>query len=683
MDAIAELEAVGLTRQAAGALAALIATAPFGAFDAEDTPATRRHELALHAALVASLESRRFSVELQILLEWLEGGLSELSRYDMGRCAHLRGVASWRLDNLAFLATRSFNTSSRLLVEEGTPRARRYLARVYDSSGQLLHQQGLLADARRELTRALALRESLHDTTGEAITLGNLGRLCMHLGDFGAAVTYLDRDLAIVEQNTPGLTRVQGQLHSHLGDCKLHLGAIDSAAASFARSAELARGSGDAIGGIFADLGAGRVQLARADAPGALLTADDLLVRVAALDVQPQFRAELRAAAKKLAGDAHLAGANYDAAIAAYRVSAEGLTAGGGSPIEHAEIYRGLALALFAKLEAKEASEHLRQALRRLDATAADDLRSRVEAELKSASYDAWLLHSAGRFIGQHHIEYLLSEAGHDGFRGTRRRVIVLFSDLRGFTTMSEHLDPEALILVLNDFLTLMTRCIERHGGMVDKFIGDAVMAIFPYDDARAGDDAIAAALAMRDELERFNRRLGEEGRSLSIGIGLHAGEVVAGLIGSPQKRDYTVLGDVVNAASRLESMTKQVGATLLVSAAVLDAADATKLLARPLGTYAPKGRTHGITVFDIHGVRDRSPSSRAHDVEIARCKDALAMFTARDFRRAADAFAALEKDATGTGKVAGYHLLATKSREFAATPPPVDWAGDIHLVDK
>src|SRR5262249_52097132 len=148
------------------------------------------------------------------------------------------------------------------------------------------------------------------------------------------------------------------------------------------------------------------------------------------------------------------------------------------------------------------------------------------EAELRGQSADAWLLHAAGRFVGHGPLDRLLADAGREGFRGEHREVVVLFSDIRGFTKLSERLEPDALVAFLNDFLTRMTWCIEEHGGAVDKFIGDAVMAVFSAD--RGSDDALEAAVAMRDELERFNRRV-EIPSALFIGIGLNAGRVVAG----------------------------------------------------------------------------------------------------------------------------------------------------------
>jgi len=686
MNVRAELEAVGIDAQSADLLAGLVATPPSGAVDDEDVEPSTRASTIMRAALLASLEWRRFAPALKTLIEWLEGGQAELTPYDAGRFWHLRGLAAWRLDDSLFMATRALNTSTRLLTDEGSSRALRYLPRVLDTFGQLLHQQGMLRDARRELEKALSLREAWPgDRAGAAITLGNLGRLCIDLGDFAAASTYLTRDIVIVDELTPERTRTRAQLLSHLAHCKLHLGATDEAEALLATSAQLAREAGDGAGEIFSLIGQGGVMLARGNADAALTIALEGASRIAALDIPPAFRSQLVAATKKLSANARARKGDHDAAIADYRVAHRELSEVlGASPIEHAEILRGLAEVLGAKHESAECARSLRLALKHLDATAADTMRQQVEGALKRTSYDSWLLHSAGRFIGQQQIEFLLSEAGQEGFRGERRRVLVLFSDIRGFTTISERLPPDQLILLLNEFLTHMTRCIERQGGMVDKFIGDAIMAIFPLDrGSRSATDAVIAAIAMRDELERFNRQLGDGIPSMSIGIGLHAGEVVAGLIGSPQKREYTVIGDVVNTASRLEGMTKQLGASILVTSEVLAAADAGRFLLRPLGSYSPKGRKSALRVFDVVGELDRSPASKGAAAEIARVEQTLAAFTRREFARAAEEFLQLERDAAGTGRSPGYSLLASRAQAFALSPPPPDWSGEIALTDK
>jgi len=159
---------------------------------------------------------------------------------------------------------------------------------------------------------------------------------------------------------------------------------------------------------------------------------------------------------------------------------------------------------------------------------------------------------------------------------GRRQLVAVLFSDLRGFTSYSERVPPEQLIAELNHYLDAMVGVIRREGGVVDKFIGDAIMVVFGIpkpgpDDARR---AIRAAAAMQAALDEHNEVRAKAGRPpFQQGIGVHFGPAVAGHVGTTQRLQYTVVGDVVNVASRLESATKSAGVSVLISSAAVEAA--------------------------------------------------------------------------------------------------------------
>jgi adenylate cyclase len=189
---------------------------------------------------------------------------------------------------------------------------------------------------------------------------------------------------------------------------------------------------------------------------------------------------------------------------------------------------------------------------------------------------------------------------------GEEREVTILFADIRGFTMLSEKLPPQHLVKLLNRYFNRMSAAIEAQGGIIDKFIGDAIMALFgaPVSQSDAADRALAAGLAMERALAELNRELAAEGIApIEIGIGVNSARVVAGNIGSQRRLNYSVIGDGVNVASRLQSLTRvpQYGATLITSAATLAAVRAPdKFSTRPLGPVIVKGRAEAVEIFAV-----------------------------------------------------------------------------------
>lgn len=164
------------------------------------------------------------------------------------------------------------------------------------------------------------------------------------------------------------------------------------------------------------------------------------------------------------------------------------------------------------------------------------------------------------RYVNDQVIEKILQAPGELGLKGETRRITVLFSDIRDFTTRSESVSAETLVYYLNQYFTEMVGAVQANGGMVDKFIGDGLMAVFgaPLDDSEAPFHAVEAARSMLRALRPLNARLASRQiKPIRIGIGIHTGEAVVGNVGSPQKMEYTAIGDVVNTASRIEGLNK------------------------------------------------------------------------------------------------------------------------------
>lgn len=183
---------------------------------------------------------------------------------------------------------------------------------------------------------------------------------------------------------------------------------------------------------------------------------------------------------------------------------------------------------------------------------------------------------------------------------GEERTVTVLFSDIAGFTAISEACDPKTLVQGLNEYFSAMTAIIEDHGGFVDKYIGDAIVAVFgaPLDDGKHASHALRAALKMRDALRSDPQRFAIAGHPLQTRIGLNTGPVLIGNIGSPRRFNYTAMGDAVNLASRLEGANKTYGTTILASGETIAAAgDA--VLARGIDTVRVVGRSEPVSLFE------------------------------------------------------------------------------------
>jgi adenylate cyclase len=199
-----------------------------------------------------------------------------------------------------------------------------------------------------------------------------------------------------------------------------------------------------------------------------------------------------------------------------------------------------------------------------------------------------------------------LIDALHSGKKvelgGTTLEASILFSDIRSFTTISEKMDAQALVALLNEYFTDMVEIVIDEGGVVDKYIGDAIMAV--YGGTAPGPDdalhAVRSAVRMRDALTKLNDRLVARGiEPLRIGIGVHSGVVVAGNIGSEQHMSYTVIGDAVNLASRLETATKELGEDIVISEDAFTRVK-NKVNVRPLKEITVKGRVAPVMTYAV-----------------------------------------------------------------------------------
>jgi len=214
------------------------------------------------------------------------------------------------------------------------------------------------------------------------------------------------------------------------------------------------------------------------------------------------------------------------------------------------------------------------------------------------------LRHTMGKYMTEKVVAHLMAGKVHLG--GEKVVVTILFTDIRSFTTISENMDANTLVALLNEYFTEMVAIVMRETGVVDKYIGDAIMAVFgaPVPQPDDAVHAVRAAVAMRAALKELNVRLVARGLPpLETGIGIHTGEVVAGNIGSEQRMEYTVIGDTVNLASRLESATKEHQVGVLISDATYQRVQHV-VEARPVERIFVKGRAQPVMTWELVGLK-------------------------------------------------------------------------------
>jgi adenylate cyclase len=211
------------------------------------------------------------------------------------------------------------------------------------------------------------------------------------------------------------------------------------------------------------------------------------------------------------------------------------------------------------------------------------------------------------KFHGSSVTEDILKQGNLLG--GQKKEVTVFFSDIRGFTSFSESHTPEEVVEMLNEYFEIMVGIITSHGGVVDKFIGDAIMAVWgaPHSTDHDAQNAVRACLEMRKALQSLNeRRIERRQQPLMIGMGLHLGHVISGTIGSTERLEYTVIGDTVNVASRIEASTKAFGADLLLSETVMQRVKEGFLI-EYAGNAEIKGKSNPLSLFKVKGYFDEA----------------------------------------------------------------------------
>ncbi|MEO0454285.1 MAG: adenylate/guanylate cyclase domain-containing protein [Verrucomicrobiota bacterium] len=286
-------------------------------------------------------------------------------------------------------------------------------------------------------------------------------------------------------------------------------------------------------------------------------------------------------------------------------------------------------------------------------------------------------------YIAPSVMDQLLDDPDNIKLGGTRKPVTILFSDVRGFTTISESMDEETLVTQLNEYFGEMVDAVNANNGTLHKYIGDAIMVVWgdvvSQSKEEDAQNAVHAALSMRRRLVTLNQKWTSEGRpEFAIGIGLNHGPVLVGNIGAEQRQEFTVIGDAVNLASRLEGVTKLYHSDLIIGGSVYQLLE-DKFLCRPMGNLVVKGRTQPEATYEVLEEIDRMEPEWDRRW-VSTYSDSYHLFLERKFEEAINGFKiCLEQ------KPDDYvtSLYLKTSQEYLETPPSEDWDGTVILKTK
>ena len=284
-----------------------------------------------------------------------------------------------------------------------------------------------------------------------------------------------------------------------------------------------------------------------------------------------------------------------------------------------------------------------------------------------------------GQYVPAKLVEQMARDPENYSMEGRDADLTVLFSDIRGFTTISEGLSAKELAAYINEYLTRMSQVIADHNGTLDKFIGDAIMAFWgaPVDDPDAARNAVKASLAMQLEADRLNSEFAERKLpTLAIGIGVNSGPMRVGDMGSRLRRAYTVMGDAVNLGSRLEGLTKEYGVGIIVGEGTCELLP--DFTFRMLDKVRVKGKDKAVAIFEPIGVAASIPTAQSD--EVARWNAMIERYFAADWNLAE----ILLGECRNTGSPAYLvDVYASRIAYNRAAPPPLDWDGVTTFKNK
>jgi adenylate cyclase len=276
-----------------------------------------------------------------------------------------------------------------------------------------------------------------------------------------------------------------------------------------------------------------------------------------------------------------------------------------------------------------------------------------------------------GQYVPPELVKEMANNPEAINLKGESREMTVLFSDVRGFTSIAEGLDPTQLTLLMNEFLTPMTKIIHEHRGTIDKYMGDAIMAFWgaPLPDVQHAQHALNAALAMSAATAKLNAKFVAQGwPAIKMGFGLNSGSMVVGNMGSSFRMAYTVMGDAVNLGARIEGLTKNYGVEIIVSEFVK--AQVPNMLFRELDIVRVKGKDKPVVIFEPVGKVGQVDNAVLS--ELALHAEALTHYRNQTWDMAAKLFKQMNKVTPRPL----YDVYLARIKQFKQTPPAKNWDG-------
>ena len=284
------------------------------------------------------------------------------------------------------------------------------------------------------------------------------------------------------------------------------------------------------------------------------------------------------------------------------------------------------------------------------------------------------------KYVSPAVIDSMLKTPGALKLGGDKKELSVMFSDIRGFTELSERVDVKALTQFLNEYLGAMTDILQANRGTLDKYIGDAVMGFWgaPLDTAEHASLAVKTAVEMMIKLEELNRNFKEKyGLTIDIGIGINSGPVSVGNFGSSKVFEYTVIGDNVNLASRLEGINKYYGTHIIISEATFGLLKANEFLCREVDTVKVKGKHKPVKIYEV--IPDNASHESLKNV-LKTFNEALMHYYARQWEKALSLFTAVLQGRDGDKPSLE---LIDRCKHYMGHPPEQDWDGSWEMHSK